>query len=269
MKQLLVIVIGLFLFMQSSLAARLAIVIDDFGYRSKNESQVIAFSPKITVAVLPNSSNAAHVATEAHEHGNEVIIHLPMAPMGKQPLEKDTLQPDMSTPEIHRIIDEAVKLVPYAIGVNNHMGSLMTSNLAGMQKVMERLSHYSLFFLDSRTIAKSQVVVAANEYHIPVLSRDVFLDDTRTEEAISHQFDEAIRVARRNGTAIAIGHPYPQTVNVLREKLAQLPDDIELVSLSQLLKPPRVKVTFKEWLSQMQTKTESVMFEWMIQKKSL
>lgn len=92
------------------------------------------------------------MATKAHNSGHEVLIHLPMAPLSKQPLEKDTLRPDMSSDEIERIIREAVNNVPYAVGLNNHMGSAMTSSLFGMQKVMQALEHYNLYFLDSMTI---------------------------------------------------------------------------------------------------------------------
>ncbi len=78
------------------------------------------------------------MATKAHNSGHEVLIHLPMAPLSKQPLEKDTLRPDMSSDEIERIIREAVNNVPYAVGLNNHMGSAMTSSLFGMQKLCRR-----------------------------------------------------------------------------------------------------------------------------------
>ena len=226
-------------------AAKLALVIDDFGYRQRNEEQIISFSPNITVAVLPYSSNAKRIATIAHEHGNDVIIHLPMAPMGKQPLEKDTLFPYMSELEVKRIVDDAISRVPYAIGVNNHMGSLMTANLNGMHNVMKALSHYSMFFLDSKTIGNTQVKNAASEYNIAVIGRDVFLDDQQKEYAIAQQFDLAIKIAHKNGHAIAIGHPHPQTVNVLRTKLANLPDDIELVKVSQLITTPRTKTKLK------------------------
>ncbi|NUF49718.1 divergent polysaccharide deacetylase family protein [Gilliamella sp. ESL0250] len=216
-------------------AAKLAIVIDDFGYRQHNEEQVISLSPNINVAVLPNSPHARRIANRAHDHGNDVIIHLPMAPLGKQPLEKDTLFPSMSEVEVNRIVTNAIEQVPHAIGVNNHMGSLMTSNLTGMAHVMKALSHYSMFFLDSKTIGKTQIKKAASYYNIPVLTRDVFLDDEQKESAISQQFDLAVKLARKNGVAIAIGHPHPQTINVLRTKLANLPEDIELTKLSHLI----------------------------------
>lgn len=129
------------------------------------------------------------------------------------------------------------------------MGSLMTANLNGMHNVMKALSHYSMFFLDSKTIGKTQVKNAASEYNIAVIGRDVFLDDQQKEYAIAQQFDLAIKIAQKNGYAIAIGHPHPQTVNVLRTKLANLPDDIELVKVSQLITSPtkaKLKPTIKD-----------------------
>ena len=242
-----ILYIGILLLnVNSAYAAKLALVIDDFGYRQHNEEQIILFSPNITIAVLPHSPNAKHIATFAHQHGNDVIIHLPMAPMGKQPLEKDTLFPYMDEAEVKRIVDDAVSLVPYAIGVNNHMGSLMTSNFNGMHNVMKALSHHSMFFLDSKTIGKTQVKNAATDYNITVIGRDVFLDDQQIESAISQQFDLAVKIAQKNGQAIAIGHPHPQTVNVLRAKLANLPDNIELVKVSELIKPAKPKLTLKD-----------------------
>lgn len=95
------------------------------------------------------------MATKAHNSGHEVLIHLPMAPLSKQPLEKNTLRPEMSSDEIERIIRSAVNNVPYAVGINNHMGSKMTSNLFGMQKVMQALERYNLYFLDSVTIGNT------------------------------------------------------------------------------------------------------------------
>ncbi|MCO6552748.1 MAG: divergent polysaccharide deacetylase family protein [Gilliamella sp.] len=259
-------IIFLALNIQHAWAAKLAIVIDDFGYRQHNEEQIISFSPNITIAVLPNSPNAKRIATIAHDSGNDVIIHLPMAPLGKQPLEKDTLFPSMNEAEVNRIVTSAVAKVPYAIGVNNHMGSLMTSNLTGMTNVMKVLSHYSMFFLDSKTIGKTQVKTAAGDYNIPVLTRDVFLDDQQKESAISQQFDLAVRLARKNGVAIAIGHPHPQTVNVLRSKIANLPVDIELTKLSQLVMPVSIpaqapvkrKATLKDILGKCKKRIEEI-----------
>jgi polysaccharide deacetylase 2 family uncharacterized protein YibQ len=221
-------------------AGKLAIVIDDFGYRPHTENQVLAMPSAISVAVLPNAPHAHEMATKAHNSGHEVLIHLPMAPLSKQPLEKDTLRPEMSSDEVERIIREAYAKVPYAVGLNNHMGSAMTSSLFGMQKVMQALERYNLYFLDSMTIGNSQAMRAAQGTGVKVIKRKVFLDDTQNEADIRVQFNRAVQLARRNGSAIAIGHPHPSTVRVLQQMLPTLPSDITLVRPSSLLNEPQV-----------------------------
>ena len=221
-------------------AGKLAIVIDDFGYRPHYENQVLAMPAAISVAVLPNAPHAREMATKAHNSGHQVLIHLPMAPISKQPLEKDTLRPEMSSDEIDRIIRDAYHKVPYAVGLNNHMGSAMTSSLYGMLKVMQALERYNLYFLDSMTIGNSQAMRAAQGTGVKVIKRKVFLDDTQNEADISMQFNRAVQLARRNGSAIAIGHPHPSTVRVLQQMLPTLPSDITLVRPSDLLNEPQV-----------------------------
>lgn len=229
------IVISALLACQAASAGKLAIVIDDFGYRPKEENQVLQMPAAISVAVLPDATHAHEMAVKAHQTGHEVLIHLPMAPLSKQPLEKNTLTPDMSSAEIARIIQLAANHVPYAVGLNNHMGSKMTSSLPGMIKVMQVLSHYNYYFLDSMTIGNSQSVKAAQGTGVKVLKRKVFLDDTQNEADIRQQFLRAVKLAERDGSAIAIGHPHPTTVRVLQQMLAHLPADITLVRPSQLL----------------------------------
>ena len=220
-------------------AGKLSIVIDDFGCRPAQENQVLQMPAAISVAVLPNAPHAREMATKAHQRGHEVLIHLPMAPLSKQPLEKDTLRPDMSAEEIARIIREAAADVPFAVGLNNHMGSAMTSSLPGMQKVMQVLDHYNFYFLDSMTIGNSQSTRAAAGTSVKVIKRRVFLDDTQNEADIRKQFTRAVRLAQRDGSAIAIGHPHPATVRVLQQMLPTLPADITLVRPSQLLNEPQ------------------------------
>lgn len=220
-------------------AGKLSIVIDDFGYRPAQENQVLQMPAAISVAVLPNAPHAREMATKAHQRGHEVLVHLPMAPLSKQPLEKDTLRPNMSAEEIARIIREAAADVPFAVGLNNHMGSAMTSSLPGMQKVMQVLDHYNFYFLDSMTIGNSQSTRAAAGTSVKVIKRRVFLDDTQNEADIRKQFTRAVRLAQRDGSAIAIGHPHPATVRVLQQMLPTLPADITLVRPSQLLNEPQ------------------------------
>jgi uncharacterized protein len=232
------IIVSTLLIANAAQAGKLAIVIDDFGYRPQNENKVLQMPLPISVAILPDAPYAREMAVKAHNQGREILIHLPMAPLSKQPLERDTLQPSMSREEIQRIIHQALNNVPYATGMNNHMGSAMTSSLPGMQKVMQVLEGYPLYFLDSVTIGNSQASKAAEGTGVKVIKRNVFLDDSQDEAAIRQQFNRAVALARRNGSAIAIGHPHPATIRVLQQMLPQLPSDIVLVRPGALLNEP-------------------------------
>lgn len=120
------------------------------------------------------------------------------------------------------------------------MGSAMTSSLFGMQKVMQALESYNLYFLDSMTIGNSQAMRAASGTGVKVIKRKVFLDDNQNEAAIRQQFTRAVELARRHGSAIAIGHPHPSTVRVLQQMIPTLPADITLVRPGSLLNEPQV-----------------------------
>ncbi|MDU7495150.1 MULTISPECIES: divergent polysaccharide deacetylase family protein [Providencia] len=218
-------------------AAKLAIVIDDFGYRVKEDNQILALPAAVTIAILPSSPHGREVAEKAHQQGRDILIHMPMKPLSNQPLEKDTLSPSMSAEDIDQLIKNAIKRVPYAKGMNNHMGSEMTSSLPGMRNVMHSLSQSNLFFLDSVTIGNTQVKHAAKEYGVPTLRRHIFIDNHQSEEETRSQLNKAVAYARKHGSAVAIGHPHPSTVRALQKYLPQLPADIELVAVSSLLSP--------------------------------
>nr|WP_283258137.1 divergent polysaccharide deacetylase family protein [Photorhabdus luminescens] len=236
----------LLLSLQAS-AARLAIVIDDFGYRPHNENKILQMPIAVSIAILPDSPHGRAMAEKAYKQGREILIHLPMAPLSKQLLEPDTLLPTMSSEEIDRIIQRAIQKVPYAVGINNHMGSAMTSSLPGMQKVMRSLSRYNLYFLDSVTIGNSQATKAAQGTPVRVIRRNVFLDDVQSEAETRRQLNRAISIARKNGSAIAIGHPHSTTIRALQQMLPTLPADIELVSPSRLLSNKPVGDNRHKW----------------------
>ncbi|NMP29444.1 divergent polysaccharide deacetylase family protein [Rahnella sp. SAP-1] len=216
-------------------AAKLAILFDDFGYRAQNENQVLKMPINVSVAIFPNAPDSRQMMEKAHQQGREILIHLPMEPISKQPLEKNTLTPSMSSQEVRRIVDQAIADIPYAVGINNHQGSKMTSSLSGMQNVMQAMAPHHLFFLDSMTIGGTQSMQAAQGTSVKVIKRNVFLDDVQNDAEIRHQFARAIAIARSSGFAIAIGHPHPSTVSVIQQELANLPGDIQLVRPSDLL----------------------------------
>lgn len=90
------------------------------------------------------------------------------------------------------------------------------------------------------TIGNSQAMCAASGTDVKVIKRGVFLDDTQNEADIRRQFNRAVELAHRNGSAIVIDHPHPSTVRVLRQMLYSLPADITPVRPNSLLNEPQV-----------------------------
>jgi polysaccharide deacetylase 2 family uncharacterized protein YibQ len=127
--------------------------------------------------------------------------------------------------------------VPYIRGVNNHMGSLLTRHPGHMAWLMDELSHRGgLFFVDSKTTGKSIAGQIAVEYKIPSLSRDFFLDPDHEKDTLRTQFDRFIRKVNQRGYALAIAHPYPETIKFLKTHLAELKQHgIKLIPVSKLI----------------------------------
>ncbi len=214
---------------------RIAIIIDDIGYRLKEGRLSIELKHPLTLAFIPASPHAISLAKHANETGNkEILVHLPMSPNRKITWEKG-LNTQMGEQEFLTTARQLVEQIPHAIGVNNHGGSLLTRDRQRMNWLMQVLGEKGLFFIDSRTTAESVAIDAASSAGIPFNSRDVFLDNARDANAISNQLDHLLEVAKRHGYAIAIGHPYPETLAVLEARLADIELHYELVGISDLL----------------------------------
>ena len=219
-------------------SARLAIILDDLGYDRGAAAAVFALPYALTLSVLPNLPHSADVAEEADRRGYQVLLHLPMesANGGAKP-EAIELRRGMQPGEVTRLLAEMLETVPHAVGVNNHQGSLATADVPLMAAVMAALHERQLFFIDSRTTTATVAYDAAVEARVPAASRKVFLDDIPAREAILRQLALAARHARQQGSAIAIGHPHPATLQALEEYLPQLEaQGIALVFASELVR---------------------------------
>ena len=198
---------------------RLAIVIDDFGNDRAPADALFRLPYPLTLSVLPHLSNSGEIAEEAHRRGYQVLLHLPMASNGGETEEPIELQPGMDASAVGQAFAAMLDTVPYAVGVNNHEGSRGTSDPTLMNELMPLLHERKLFFVDSRTTAATVAEAAAHTAGVPAASRDVFLDDVQSAGAIRKQFALAVRDAREKGSALAIGHPHPETLQVLSETL--------------------------------------------------
>ena len=202
---------------------RLAIIIDDLGYDRSAADAVLALGFPLTVSVLPHLPLSSELAEEAQRRGDQVMLHLPMESEadGAKP-EDIELRVGMSAAQVDATLAGMLDTVPYAAGVNNHQGSRATADPALMQALMPALRQRGLFFVDSRTDAKTVAYDMAERAGVPAASRKVFLDDTPSREAILKQLDLAARDAQRDGFTIAIGHPRPATIAALAEGVPQL-----------------------------------------------
>jgi uncharacterized protein len=200
---------------------RLAVVIDDLGNDRAQADALFRLSYPLTLSVMPHLSNSGEIAEEAHRRGYQVLLHLPMASTGGQLDEPIELRPGMASSAVETTLAAMLDTVPYAAGVNNHEGSLSTSDPTLMNELMPLLRERNLFFVDSRTTAATVAETAAHSAKVPATSRNVFLDDDQSPAAIRKQFELAIRDAREKGSALAIGHPHPDTLQVLAEMLPE------------------------------------------------
>lgn len=203
--------------------ASLVIIIDDIGHRKDTGLASVRLPGRITLAVLPFTPYGKALATMAHAGGKEIMLHAPMSRLGDSPpLGEAGLTSAMQEAEFRAALAAQLQQVPHVRGVNNHMGSELTSLPQQMSWLMEELKARKLYFIDSRTTANTVAALSAREHAVRHLSRKVFLDNDRSAEAIARQFELAIREAKSRGVAVAIGHPYPETMAFLEQALPTL-----------------------------------------------
>ena len=216
--------------------AIIAVIIDDLGDSRLKGERAINLPGPVTLAVLPHTRWGRDLARRASERRREVMLHLPMANLGNAPLGPDPLTPRLSRNEFRLRLANALAKVPGARGINNHMGSALTQQPREMTWLMHELRERGLYFVDSRTTHKTVAKRIAREQAVLASSRDVFLDNVRDTAAIDIQFDKLVRLARKRGTALGIGHPYPETLAYLESRLPSLSREaVQLLPASRLI----------------------------------
>jgi len=216
--------------------AKIAIIIDDLGYNKKNSIAALELPGAITYAIIPYSPYASLSAQTALKKQKEIILHAPMSNVRNVPLGKVALTEEMGEHAFNHTLTQAIESLPNITGVNNHMGSLLTQQTLPMAWTMKILQEKGLYFIDSRTTPRSVAWKTARKHNIPSLKRDVFIDNERNHHAIHKQFNQLIDIAKRQGYAVAIAHPYPETIDYLSQRLPTLKQDkVTLVKTSELV----------------------------------
>ena len=218
-----------------SYAAQLALIIDDIGYRHTDKA-VLALPNTVTLAVLPHTPLGKELANAGHQKGHEIMLHLPMQALNGKTLGLGGLTNTMTEVQIRTSVIDAINSVPFAKGANNHMGSLLTQLDDPMLWVMETLKQKQLYFVDSMTTRFTKAGDNADKLGIPLLKRQLFLDNDTSANALERQFNLMISQAHTQGSLVAIAHPYPETMRFLEANLHRLKTEgIDLVPASSLL----------------------------------
>jgi len=218
---------------------RLAIIIDDLGNVMPAGQRTVNLSGPVACAILPHTPYAASIAEQARSAGKEVLLHLPLQPIAEiLPLGMGSIDIDNTHRQLAVILSANLASVPNAVGVNTHMGSLLTQHPGHMAWLMDELrARGGLFFVDSYTTASSVALRLAREAGVPATRRDVFLDNVADPREVDKEFSRLKHLARLHGSAVAIGHPYDVTLEYLETALPRLSaEGFELVPVAALIR---------------------------------
>lgn len=219
----------------------MAIVIDDFGQGGNGTKDMLELDIPLTAAIMPFGETAVKDAKMAEDNGKEIMIHMPMEPevgranwLGKMPITSD-----LSDAEVKNRTENAISILSMAKGMNNHMGSKIMQNERIVKVIFQCLKDKEMFFLDSKTTQNSVADKMASETGIEIYSRDIFLDHVSTEDNVEKSMEEAIKVSKKKGYSIVIGHVGAQggdiTVKGIKNKINRVKEEnIELVTMSEL-----------------------------------
>ncbi len=219
---------------------QVALIMDDMGNSLDTLDELIALGRPLTVAVLPYSAHAAETARVARANGLEVLLHLPLESVNNHEAMADTegmIVATMTEPAIVAAFEASYDRVPFAAGTNNHMGSRFTAERDLMRALLRPIKERGLFFVDSRTTAKTVALDEARAMGVPAARRDVFLDADADRGMIRGRLIELFQKARKNGRAVGICHPFPETLAVLKSTFALVDAyNLEAVPVSRLVR---------------------------------
>ena len=220
---------------------KIVIIIDDIGYDKKIAMALYNLNSKITFSILPFAPFGKTISKQLNAKGSQLMLHLPMEPFEYPAVNPgpgailSSMSPDTLLNQLKKNIND----IPNIVGVNNHMGSRITTNSDKMNQIFSVLKKENLFFIDSRTAPNSKCKAAARLFKLEFAQRDIFLDNFQNIDYITRQFKKLVVLAEKHGFAIGIGHPYKATFHALEKELPKLKNKIEIVPASALTSIPR------------------------------
>ncbi|HDQ26126.1 MAG TPA: divergent polysaccharide deacetylase family protein [bacterium] len=194
---------------------KIAVILDDWGYNTKGIPYLKSIKQPFAAAILPGLPYSSLAAKEAAAGAKAVMLHLPMEPKTKLPLEKNTIKANMSEGEVKYALDTHIAEVRGFTGINNHQGSLATTSHRIMRIVLNEIKERNLFFIDSLTTPDTIGYKLAARMGVKSSKRDIFIDNEKDEKYITGQFEQLKRAAKSRGYAVGLGHDDPVTLRTL------------------------------------------------------
>jgi len=219
---------------------RIAIIIDDIGYSFSRARQFLELNVPITFSILPRLAKSNALAIEIRSRGHEIMLHQPMEPYSsKFDPGPGALYVGYEPDRIVSIIEENISDVPFAVGVNNHMGSRFTGCKKETNEALKVVKERGLFFVDSLTSSHSVAYETARKLNMAAACRNFFLDNYINESAILSQLNKLKKHAQKYGQAVGIGHPFPETARAIGRFSTSLKDsEVSLVHVSKIISTP-------------------------------
>lgn len=216
---------------------KIAIIIDDIGYDPKIVKHFLELETELTYSIFPFCPFKDSITKQIREKGMEMMLHIPMEPNEYPDINpgKNALLSNMSPDRLVKALEYNLEQVKDIKGVNNHMGSKLTTIPSQMYLILSVLKQRKLFFIDSVTSPDTICRTSARVFQIPFASRDVFLDHIQEPGSIKRQFKRLLRVAETYGEAVGIGHPYKATYEVLKKELPLLKEKVQIVPASKIV----------------------------------
>ncbi len=207
-------------FPQAKNNAKLVFIFDDGGHNMQQLEKCVTLPFPVTVAVLPRLAYSAKAAERVRKSGNEVILHQPMQSVNLSTNPgAGAITPDMDEEAIRSTVLANIYEIWPISGMNNHEGSLITTDAEKIATVMQICSQEGIYFLDSRTNSESKVRYVSGVMGYPYYERNIFLDNTKVRKDILSEIEKGVAIANKNGVAIMIGHVWSAEIlpGILRE----------------------------------------------------
>ncbi len=217
---------------------KVAFIIDDIGYDISLAASFMDLEIPVCLSILPNAPYSKKIAAATVNKGGEILLHLPMEPKGYPRVNpgKGALMVSMDRETIQKIVREDIIKFPGLKGVNHHMGSLFSEDYTKMKHVLDEVKKHDLYYIDSRTTDRTVAYKVAKALGVPAAEKKWFIDNDLSETALKYQMDRLLGFARYSGSAIGIGHPHKETLNILKIYTKQLIKSYEVVPVSELVK---------------------------------